>query len=476
MDRVDVDMHGMGASGGPNQDVPVEVKGFVGPLGHGDSAFDFWVRTNGVTSEAPLTNAYPPPVREALKILMRRGRVSFRGITGGLWRTCIGLLGLSRSGRSQWTWIWMMCRALMFFPYPVEHLKAKLHITEDHVDLVKVAVAKGDGGSILAGWCGLGRINRSSRSSSFRRGTFRSTGICWRRWPKERREWMTRLGVGGKLDVDGQIVRAPDARRTDVVVGPPEEPEDQIAYDMELGLKEGSFWPAQGTLAASSVTGRMRLTPTELVVREMHGSVVWRSFRVGAGGVAGGAAEPVDQCSGRGTCTWMRGFTSCFRRHGARVGIRPSRRGAWTWTCVMRAGLTRWRRGGAAPVAVATLEPAAVLPLTVSAATRPTTMPATVPTAPADRFEVSIRPVKLAITPRVIPVRLENVKGEMLIRPEGIALKAITATRKSGGTVAYSGVVPTGENKDGVWNLKLSATDLATDQELRAALPRRWGS
>ena len=33
MDRVDVDMHGMGTADGPNKDVPVDVKGFVGPLG-----------------------------------------------------------------------------------------------------------------------------------------------------------------------------------------------------------------------------------------------------------------------------------------------------------------------------------------------------------------------------------------------------------------------------------------------------------
>src|SRR3954467_13234243 len=51
MDRVDVDIRGLGVGGGPNKDVPVDVKGFVGPLGQGDSEFDFWVLTNGVTSE-----------------------------------------------------------------------------------------------------------------------------------------------------------------------------------------------------------------------------------------------------------------------------------------------------------------------------------------------------------------------------------------------------------------------------------------
>jgi len=481
MDRVDVDMHGMGASGGPNQNVPVEVKGFVGPLGHGDSAFDFWVRTNGVTSEAPLTNAYPPPVREALKIFDAPGKGEFPRYHGGF------VANVHRPYGPKQKWAISVDvdlddaqGALTFFPYPVEHLKAKLHITEDHVDLVKVSVAKGDASFDIGGTVRFGKdqpiepeLKLSARNIPIDRDLLGAL-------PKERREWMTKLGVGGKLDVDGQIVRSPDARRTDVVVGPPRKPEDQIAYDMELGLKEGSFWPAQGTLAASGVTGRMRLTPTELVVREMHGKR--------------GLAE----LSGSGRVAWPVGRPSLSIKAAARnlhldAGLYKLLPVAWRtgWDQAKpegsvdvdvhyASGFDAMASGAAAPVVVAvaaaTLEPGAVLPLTETAARRPaTTMPTTAPTAPADRFEVSIRPVKLAMTPRVIPVRLENVKGEMLIRPEGISLKEITATRKSGGTVAYSGEVPTGENKDGVWNLKLSATDLATDQELRAALPPAVG-
>jgi hypothetical protein len=104
------------------------------------------------------------------------------------------------------------------------------------------------------------------------------------------------------------------------------------------------------------------------------------------------------------------------------------------------------------------------------------TSPAPPPTtAPADRFEASIRPVKLSMTPRVIPVRLDDVKGEILIRPDRIALKDITAKRKKGGTIAYSGTVPTGDKKDGAWDLKLSVKDIAADKELRTALPPAVG-
>jgi hypothetical protein len=470
MDRVDVDMHGMGASGGPNKDVPVEVTGFVGPLGHGDSEFDFWVRTGGVTSEEALTNAYPPPVREALKIFDAAGKGEFPRYHGGFvanvhrpygpkqkWQIAVDVDLDDAQG------------ALTFFPYPVEHLKAKLHITEDHVDLVKMSVAKGDASFDIGGTVRFGKDQPIDPQLKLMARNIPIDRDLLAALPKDRREWMTKLGVGGKLDVDGQIMREAGSGRS--AVGSEVKTTDagkgavDIGYDMELKLKDGIFKPQQGPVAATSVSGSMRLTPTELVVHDMHG-------RRGKG-----------EITGSGRVAWAAGKAGLTIKAAARnlqldAGLYKLLPPAWQkgWDQVKPEGSVdvdlRYASGfdaaapaGAAPVAVAaTLEPQSVLPLTAAATTQPATMP-------ADRFEASIRPVKLAMTPRVIPIRLENVKGELLIKPDGITLKDITATRKSGGQVAYSGVVPAGETKGGVWNMKLTATDLATDQELRAALP-----
>ena len=96
--------------------------------------------------------------------------------------------------------------------------------------------------------------------------------------PKDRREWLEKLGVGGKLDVDGRIERAIGA---DVVK---RRPEDQVTYDMDLKLKDGTFWPSEGTFAATGVNGTMHLSPTQLVVSEMRGrrgkGEVWGSGSV----------------------------------------------------------------------------------------------------------------------------------------------------------------------------------------------------
>ncbi|MDB5319066.1 MAG: hypothetical protein JWN40_697 [Phycisphaerales bacterium] len=445
MDRVDVEMHGMGASNGPNKNVPVTVTGFVGPLGHGDSEFDFWVKTSGVTSEPALHNAYPAPVREALKIFDAPGKGEFPQYHGGFVANVHRPFGF----RQKWAIAVDVDLddargALTFFPYPVEHLKAKLHVTEDHVDLKSVSVVKGDASFGIDGIVRFGKDQPIEPELHLTAQNIPIDRDLLAALPKDRREWMTKLGVGGKIDVEGRIVRDVKAPRQSAGA---RKAEDDISYDMQLKLKDGSFWPADGTLAASSVTGTMRLTPTALDVSDIRGRR--------------GLAE----ISGSGKVAWPVGRPSIVINAAARslhldAGLYKMLPPAWRtgWDQAKPEGsidLDMHYSGGfdSTPVAVASAADAAV-------------------PAPADRFEASIRPVKLSMTPRVIPVRLDNVKGEILIRPDLITLKDITATRRSGGTIAYSGTVPTGSDKrGGAWDLKLSAKDLASDKELRAGLP-----
>jgi hypothetical protein len=451
MDRVDVEMHGMGASNGPNKDVPVSVTGFVGPLGHGDSEFDFWVKTNGVTSEPALHNAYPAPVREALKIFDAPGKGEFPQYHGGFVANVHRPYGF----RQKWAIAVDVDLddargALTFFPYPVEHLKAKLHVTEDHVDLKQVTVVKGDANF---GIDGVVRFAKDQPIEPELHLTAQNIPIdrdLLAALPKDRREWMTKLGVGGKIDLDGRIVRDANAPRQTMGT---RKPEEDIAYDMQLKLKDGSFWPADGTLAASGVTGTMRLTPTTLDVAEMHGK------------------RGLADLSGSGHVAWPVGHPSIAINAAARslhldAALYKMLPPAW------RAGWDQAKPEGTIDLDLHYSGGFDAAPAVASVSDVVAVVPAQPATAPADRFEASIRPVKLSMTPRVIPVRLDNVKGEILIRPELITLKDVTATRKSGGTVAYSGTVPTGaENRKATWDLKLSAKDLTTDKELRAGLP-----
>jgi hypothetical protein len=448
MDRVDVTMQGLGIADGPNKNVPVDVRGFVGPLGHGDAEFDFWVKTNNVTSEPALTAAYPPPVREALKIFDAPGKGEFPRYHGGF------IANVHRPQGPKQKWAIKVDvdlddaqGALTFFPYPVEHLTGRMSITDDHVDLIEATVKKGDASLVIDG---IVRFGKDKPIDPHLRVTARNVPIdkdLLAALPKDRREWLEKLGVGGNLDVDGRIERAVG---TDVAK---RRPEDQVTYDMDLKLKDGTFWPSEGTFVATGVSGTMHLSPTQLVVNEMRG-------RRGKGEVWGS-----------GSVAWPTGKP----RISLTAGARNLMLDAPLYKLLPKAWQSGWDQ--AKPEGTIDIdlsyssgagggggesEPVAS---TVDAAPGPAT------TRPSDRFEATIRPVKLAMTPRVIPCRIQDIKGEIHIEPDLITLKDITATRKSGGTIAYSGTVPTGDKRDGLWDLKLSAKDIATDKELRAALP-----
>src|SRR5258708_2600522 len=157
---------------------------------------------------------------------------------------------------------------LTSFPSHVEHLKAKLHVTEDHVDLIHAGVVKGDSSFDVDGVVNFGKdkpidpqIHLAAQNIPIDRNLLAAL-------PSDRREWLTKIGAGGKIDVDGWIVR--EAGSGQLTIGS-KKPEDDISYDMSLTLKEGSFWPVDGTLAASAVNGTMRLMPTSLEVYKMQG-------------------------------------------------------------------------------------------------------------------------------------------------------------------------------------------------------------
>ena len=76
-------MHGLGIETGPNKNVLVDVQGFVGPLGTGSRNSTSRCRPRGVTSEPALRSAYPPPVREALKIFDAPGKGEYPQYHGG---------------------------------------------------------------------------------------------------------------------------------------------------------------------------------------------------------------------------------------------------------------------------------------------------------------------------------------------------------------------------------------------------------
>lgn len=444
MERVDVTLQGLGIEKGPNKNVLVDVRGFVGPLGHGDPEFDFNVTTRGVTSEPALTAAFPPPVREALKVFDAPGKGEFPQYHGGFAARVHRLAGPNQKWETVVDVNLDDARgSLKFFPYPIEHLSGKLHVTDNHVDLIGIVIHKGDATLGIDGVVHFGKdqpidpeIRLTARDVSLDKDLLAAL-------PKERREWIEKLGVSGKIDVDGNIRRPAGAKLSPGNL----KPEDEIAYDLQVKLKDGTIWPADGMFAAIDVMGSLHLTPQQFVLSDVTG----RRGRA--------------KLSGSGAINW---------------GLHPAAKfDATAENLQLDAALYKllppsWRSGWdqAKPEGTVNLKISYQGSLEETRAAETTGVKEPAPsTRPAEVFEAIIHPVKLAMTPRVIPCRIEGVKGEIIVHPDVITLHEMTATRKNGGEIAFSGTIPTGDTQGAQWDLKLAAKDLVNDKELHQAVP-----
>jgi hypothetical protein len=470
MDRVDIPhLRGWGVEGGPNQNKYVDVKGFVAPLGRGPAEYDFVVSTRSITSEPQLMAALPRPVRDALRIFDFPGKgllPTFRAsivcavhrdaAAGAKWHHTVDIELEDAAGQ------------LVYFPYPIEHMTGRLRATEDQVTIHEVNLTRGDATFGVSGTVSYGKDRPTDPQLKIAAKNLPVDRDLLATLSPEQREWIEKLGIGGKLNVDGTVQRNPkisrDPHAQSAVEGKgsapirsatPAKDSDAIIYDLHLRLKEGVLWPPDGTFALSDVHADMRLTPTQLVITESSAKR----------GEASVSAEGIIRWPGGDPAISLKARAKNLLLDTALYNRLPvAWRDGWDQTRpegTVDLDLT-WNSGAAAARAgaVASIDPTAAV-----ATTQP--------------FALTIRPNRLALNPKVFPAKLENVRGEIAITPKLIELKNLTAQRPNKlGTVALSGTVTpaasAASDKDSgrsQWNVKVAGADLVPDQELRAALP-----
>jgi hypothetical protein len=86
----------------------------------------------------------------------------------------------------------------------------------------------------------------------------------------------------------------------------------------------------------------------------------------------------------------------------------------------------------------------------------------------SDGLRATIRPRHLSVTPAPVPYRLDNVQGSLTVTPTAVTLSDIHAAHGKG-VISLSGHGDLGEHP--AWDLKLSADQLAVDDELIHAAP-----
>ena len=448
-----INMRGYGIVGGPNEKAVVAISGRVGPLGPENPEPGFNLRATGtnIRSEPRLIAAMPPEVRQALKVFDAPGKGEFPQFKGSFvcnitrppgprqrmhFDTALDLL--DASGR------------IVGFPYPCRHVQGKLAVHDDYVDIEKVTISDGAATSVVSGrvrWAdedGHGqpldmKVNIVARSIPVDNDLLGAI-------PPEQTQWLRKLGVAGKLDVDGTVftVVPPDWKTH---AQPGKKPVDPpVRYDLALAVHDGTIWPSDGLFSISSVTGKLHLTPERLDLIQVRGH-----------------RESAD-ISARG---W---FTFAGRRPEMRIHISAQNLatddalyallpadGRKAWDEVRPSGTVDAEinyggaLGPAAPAAVASAAPVVALP-----------------SQDQPSFDAVLRPRKLSVRLKTAPYPMSFSQGSVTIIPGRATLKDLRGSHGAAKLVVSGRGLLTSAP---LWELNLHGEGFAVNSELRRAMP-----
>ncbi|HEX8911450.1 MAG TPA: hypothetical protein VF796_03750, partial [Humisphaera sp.] len=480
-----------GQGAGANASRPIEVDGWVGPIGPGGPEAGGLIRITAtdVVSDPPLLAALPPDVADALKTFDAPGKGEFPRFRGdvvcevykdigyhGLFKVRVDLDLRETDAR------------LVGFPYPLRKASGKVRVREGYCELVDVKLPHPSAAVTAAGriaWPLHGDGHETAE-----RGRRTDVTVTVRdlpvdddllsALPKDRSDWIRSIGLGGRLDVDGRLLGRPVVDGPHAAAAAAAEDDDALDYDLDVRLKHGTVRPGGGKFAVNDLAGRMRFTPRRLDLLELAGT------RDGAKLSAVGSLE----FKGASPRMSLVASAAALRLDRDLYDILPAAaQGAWDE--VRPVGTVDAEMTFAAPLD-ARGEPvlpsrgderrggAVVVDLAAPAgprATQPTAIVLDLPASgdrPAVRREVpvglhgTLRPRELAASIRTMPYALEQMAGEVAISPEKVELRAITGRHgKAELTVSGTGTL----SDRASWELKIGAKHLPADDALKAALP-----
>ena len=426
-----IGLRGYGMPGGVNENSPVRIEGLIAPLTV-DPSVDIRISGRSISSEPALMRAFPPMTRRALSALDAPGQGLLPRFTGDFvcevfrpagpkmpWSTRVDID--IRDGEA----------ALVAFPYHMSGLAGRILVRDDHVQIVD-ATMKRDGASVVIG----GRVDwgredgqaedPAARSQSRVRPNLRVTAVnspidqnLLNALPQTHRQWLQRLGVQGRIDLDGRVTA--DA--------PSDDQDNRTNFDFTVKLRDATLWPNEGTFALNEVTGELRLRPETMSLVRVSGRRGDASV-VASGTVSWPRDEPRVQLAIEATNLLLDNGLYGILPPGGREG----------WDLVRPEGTVDAR-------------------ISIAGAVGEGRNPG---------YELTILPRKLAVTPTVFPVRFADVTGKVHVTPERVELTGLIARRGESRITLGGGGDLQGA---GAWNLTLAADQLVFDKELAAALP-----
>ena len=427
-----VDVAGYGTPGGPNADRLIHLDGWVGPL---TPAVGCGIHASGrdIAAEPALVAAFPPPVREALRIFQgTRGEPTpdFRGdfacsvdMPVGVGTTAVVTADVQLhdgSGR------------LAPFPYPLDHLSGQLHVRDGYVDLQDVRLRRDAATLAVDGrvtWTtGPGAADPRPDLSLVARNVPLDEALLAVLPPAAGR-LARRNNVAGLLDVDGRVTAGhPPGWRLRPPPAAAGAATPDVAYDLDVALHHGAA--RTGPFAVTDVTAAVTVRPEAITIRAAHA-------RRGAADLA--ATGTVDLPPDRPALVRLAGSAHDLPLDGPLHDLLPPP-AVRAWDALAPRG-------------------------TVDADLACTVVADDV--TPAD-YRVTVRPRDLTVCPVAAPYRLDHVGGTVTVDPVHVEVAAVHGTHgRASLTLSGHGLTDHPDR----WDLSLATRDLPVDDDLRRALP-----
>ena len=521
LDRVVLQrIRGRGIESGPNRDTVIMIDGRIEPLGP-TSGVNIRISAADVHSEEALRRAFPPEVRDALKIFDPEGTGRYPTFRGSFVCNVVRPLGV----RTPWSFDTDIVLAeaagrLTAFPYPLKNVTGELHIRNGYADIVNCTMKRDGDAATLAlngrvAW-GVGgkpaapppgdehsapvavtaaaavgrnpfRQGEPQRPKTELRVTARNVPVdqdLLNALPPDHRACLEKMRIAARLDIDGRVFESAAA---DGVPPAPREPGGSAAGPARK--------PVPGSATAS-------LTPAAAVTPAPHARRLPLDYSFGIT-IADARLRPlggdfeITRGAGRLIVT-PRGL-ELVGLNGRRGDGRVTADGAIDWSAGRpRAGLTvKATNLKLEPALYAVLPPAAQRswqevqprgtidadftfrgPLDTGGPTPPgaaTKLPPADDAAaaaslggPGAAFGAVLRPRDLSIRLRAVPYPLDRVTGTVTVGDGRVILQNIAA-RHGDARVSLSGSGTLGPRP--VWDLAVAADRVPADDEFRRALP-----
>jgi hypothetical protein len=440
------DIRGHGVVGGPNEKAELLLSGWVGG-DNPDVGCRIHARAKNISGEPAAFEAFPPPVRKVMTIFKGPGDEVYPHFTGDFDCTVFVPPGVNmrpivsvdlnfKDGAGK----------LTAFPYPLEKMSGQVQIRDGYLDVKDVNFKHANATVNLNGrvtWPvgtpdGVDVIAKPDLKLVVR--SMALDNELLKVLPAEARGWLRTAGATGMLDVDGHITDKPNATR----------PEDSVAYDLDVCLRDGSAHPLQSDYVVSDVAGKLKIHPDRMEVLELHGKR-GDALLCGSGTVDWSNQQPVVKLEGSAQRMTLEPALRDLLPSEARQG----------WAMLDPHGIFNadlsykgtWPAPPGEPIASLEIPTGAVM---------------AIPQNSTDDFKLTLQPLDVSVTAKPLPYRLEHCSGTITVTPRDIVIEKIHG-RHNDARIEINGKGITDNPND--WDLGIKAAGVPVDAELRKALP-----